>query len=72
MQINFDTIHLNDDEIKIIKKLSLRTNYSLVNVKMDDISKLLLSNIDKKEYLENMKENNKKKYNINMLKLLFN
>ena len=60
MQINFDTIHLNDDEIKIIKKLSLRTNYSLVNVKMDDISKLLLSNIDKK------------KYNINMLKLLFN
>jgi len=39
-----------------------------------NISKLLLSNIDKKEYLENMKENNKKKnkYNINMLKLLFN
>jgi hypothetical protein len=39
-----------------------------------NISKLLLSNIDKKEYLENMKENNKKKYkyNINMLKFLFN
>ena len=112
MQINFDTSHLNNDEIKcklltlnedyifeyysnklfenknnkIIKKPSLRTIYSLVHVGndkwikyMDDmiypiiisnISKLLLLNIDKKELTENNKK--KYKYNINMLKLLFN